>query len=1158
MADGTITASNNWGFFRRYHGNYQTSVATSDSSQPARPGRSISGISSWNGPGLVAYTSSDTKLIGADVGYYTTYTGYTQSGSTYTHYFNNSITWDEAVALVQFDISSISNTPVTINLKFTVANNVDASTTGSNGFYIMAPSTTEVTNIKNSTSGSSYFQNATKVKNSSSPKQTVAIATLASAGAKTIALTDAVITGLKANGGYLYFTEAATTTNDPPQPKNFYAKTNIGVAASNVSIEYTITTSKCSAPTSITWTQGTLANKTSGICKGASNAITISWSGAQGGTNNAISSYEIYYNAGTSPTTSSTKLTSTTASVTIPAATINGLTRGTKYYVGVIAVGAAGQSYKSNMSTVSCYFQINKLPSAPTVSAPTYTTEAATAFTYSTTAGSDTDGQTYTVKYTVGSGTTYNDAGTSMDFPTTITAGNSQTYHFWTYDGLEYSSTSKDITVTRNKKISGLTATMTGLQPSAVSTTGSIATQIKLECSYTAGTQSSSNYTYTWKLIKGTSSSSISTETSTVGTTKTVNSYNVSGVNITFGNYYKARIYINDGVETVNATTSIYFYIPAAPTTISAVYNQFADSNVSAANSAHFYQQLRVTFNNWNNSINYDVKLGLNNNFNSPVSSTSHVQSQSGTTTNGQVDATFSYNALSYNSQYKIKLVYSIGNISGELIYDTMKTTCTNFTPVFGNITPQGGSAGGNILPYQHNTFTVSISNQPMAFTQANDMLTTMNSNYKWYIRYNNTDYEISINTSSGSSGTYTFTLNLPKTMTVGGTNYTTINALWKAILGLGSYPYSLYSNSIYIKCKVTNTFGAVFEETATLKTDFRNAPQNLSLIAAYKNTSDGWTTISGTDKNLLEGATLQFTGSFTTYNDTTPTSVTFNSTKFTLGKSTSFTLTNTTTNNLITYTWTYTYQFIIPTIVTEGNSNFGLVVEAGGSSASSTSLRTLGIFRRFVPNETDIAIQSVTETKVSDTDPQRYNYSFTLSGSTVGGNELNAIGKTYSQIAWKIQYKIEDSGSWTDFVSGVLTTGLITSITPSKEIEGQISNAENIFFRLVLTYTKNTAQVKYATSPATATQTYTWTQAAINAYHFYNSVPTLSYGKNNLYINTNVVPSGERTEIIIIRPTNTRKKVLIGAANEEAVIEIYNNDHSIKLDNFYIDGGSW
>lgn len=1157
MADGTITASSNWGFFRRYHGNYQTSVTTSNRIQPARPDRTISGISSWNGPGLEAYTSSETKLIGADVSYYTTYLGYTQRGSTYIHNFNNRVTWDEAVALVQFDISSISNTPVTINLKFTVANNVDASTTGSDGFYIMAPSAAEVTNIKKSTSGSSYFQNATKVKNSSSPKQTVAIAALASAGAKTIALTDAVIAGLKANGGYLYFTEAATTTNDPPQPKSFYAKTNIGVAASNVSIEYTITTSKCSAPTSITWAQGSLTNKTSGICKGASNAVTISWGGATGGTNNAISSYEIYYNAGTSPTTSSPKLTSTTTSVTIPAATINGLTRGTKYYVGVIAVGAAGQSYKSSMSIVTCYFQINKLPSAPTVNAPAYTTEAATSFIYSTTAGSDTDGQTYSVKYTIGNGTTYTDAGTSMSFPTTIAAGSSQTYHFWTYDGLEYSSTSKDVTVIRNKKISDLTATMSGLQPSAVSASGSIATQIKLECSYTAGTQSSSNYTYTWKLIKGTSSSAISTETSAVGATKTVNSYNVNGANITFGNYYKARIYINDGVETVNATTSGYFYIPAAPTAISAVYNQFADSDVSAANSAHFYQRLRVKFNNWNSSINYDVKLGLNNNFNSPVSSTSHIQSQSGTTTNGQVDATFSYNALSYNSQYKIKLVYSIGNISGELIYDTMKTTCANFTPIFGDIIPQGGSAGGNILPYRHNTFTVSISGQPMAFTQSNDMLTTMNSNYKWFIRYNNTDYEISINTSSGSSGIYTFTLNLPKTMTVGGIDYTTINALWKAILGLGSYPYSLYSNNIYIKCRVTNTFGAVFEETATLKADFRNAPQNLSLTAAYKNNSDGWTAISGTDENLLEGATLKFTGSFTTYNDTTPASVTFNSTKFTLGKSIDFTLASTTADNLITYTWTYSYQFVIPIIVVEGNSNFGLVVEAGGSFASSTSLCALGIFRRFVPNETDIAIQSVIETKTPDTNPQKYNYSFTLNGSTVGGNELNAIGKTYSQIAWKIQYKTEDDDSWIDFVNGVLTTGSITSITPSREIEGQISNAENIFFRLVLTYTKNTAQVKYAASPVTATQTYTWTQAAINAYHYYNSVPTLSYGKNNLYINTNVVPE-TRDQILIIRPTNNYKKILIGAVNEEAVIEIYNNDHSIKLDNFYIDGGSW
>lgn len=1168
MADGTLNGTNYWWRGRKYNGNYTTTKVTSSTSQPERPSRSISGVSSWTGGGVYGCASKSPLIVGADTGYYTTYNGYTANGNgTYTHSFNNSISWEEDVALIKWDISSISNTPVTINLKFTVANNVDSSNQNSNGFYISAPPANIITKIKNSNTTLADFQSATDVKNSGStwPKQTVAISTLTSTGAKIIALDAAVINVLKTNGGYLYFTEAGTTNTDPPSVKSFFAKTNLGTTVSDIKLEYTITTSACTAPTAVKWAQSaaSLSNKTSGICMGGSNAIVISWSGAGGGTNNAISSYEIYYNAGSTPTTSSTKLTSSSTSVTIPAATVNGLTRGTKYYIGVIAVGAAGQSYKSPMSTVSCYFQVNKLPSAPTVTTPTYTSSTATTFTYSTTAGTDSDGQNYTVKYTIGTGTTYYDAGTSMSFSTSTT---SQTYKFWTYDGLEYSSSSTNKTVTRNTPPTISSVTMTGLAPNTGTSNGTVITQIKLDCAYTAGTQTTSGYTYSWKLKKGTSTSAITTATSAIGTTKTITSYNVNGAGITFGNYYKATVTINDGVESVSLDSTNYFFVPKAPTSISAVYNQFADSNVSTANEAHFYNRLRVKFAvTWNANMVYDVKLGANGSFTSPISTSSHTQSGSGSA--GYVDATFSYNSLKYNQSYTIKLVYSVGNISGEITYGTAKTTCTNYTPTFESITPQGGSTGGSIFPYTMNTFNVVISGQPLGFTVANDMQTTNTANYQWYIVYNNTSYGITINTMSGSNGTYNFTLNLPKTMPVGGVTKSTVNELWQAILGTSKYPYSLYSSGIEVRCDIINQFGAVFTNKTTLKTDFRNGPFTFSLTTAYLNTSSTYSNWTATTGHIFEGTTLKLTGSFKTYTNATPTTVTFSSNKFTLGNSTSYSSdidTNQDTH-LITYTWTYTYTFVIPIITTEAQATFTLTVNAGGSTVSSSAI-TRGYFKRFVPGDTDIIIKNITSTSTTSGSNIIYTYNFTLDGSSVGAKQLDAItGGTYSSIAWKIQCST-DGTSFTNLsgASGTLNSSsnpkIITEITPSgtRTLAASAVDAENLFFRLVLTYTKNTSNVKYASSPSTAKQSYTWTQSANNAYRFFNLAPTISYGKNNLYINTNKAPTNSSgSEILVIRPHNARNVIYIGADGKEAIINL-SNENQITIDKFYIDGGTW
>ena len=111
----------------------------------------------------------------------------------------------------------------------------------------------------------------------------------------------------------------------------------------------------CTAPTSVT------ANAS--IVK-QGNTVTISWSGASAGTNNAISKYRVFYRNGNSPTTSTYDgyKDSTSTSVAI---TMSG-TRGNNYYFKVQSIGSVS-GYSSGISSAYATSKVNQLPPAPTV-----------------------------------------------------------------------------------------------------------------------------------------------------------------------------------------------------------------------------------------------------------------------------------------------------------------------------------------------------------------------------------------------------------------------------------------------------------------------------------------------------------------------------------------------------------------------------------------------------------------------------------------------------------------------------------------------------------------------------------------------------------------------------------------------------------------------
>jgi Developmentally Regulated MAPK Interacting Protein. len=159
-------------------------------------------------------------------------------------------------------------------------------------------------------------------------------------------------------------------------------------------ITYTENYSACKAPTSINFTSA----QGSSIVK-PGDTLTISWSGADGGTNNAISGYDIYYKIGSAPTTSSytdmasvsSTSTSSSKSFTVPSSASNN--RGNAFYAMVRTKGAAGASYYSGWKE-SNGGKVNSLPGAPTIVADKSRifSTGTTRVTFTTvTAGTDND-----------------------------------------------------------------------------------------------------------------------------------------------------------------------------------------------------------------------------------------------------------------------------------------------------------------------------------------------------------------------------------------------------------------------------------------------------------------------------------------------------------------------------------------------------------------------------------------------------------------------------------------------------------------------------------------------------------------------------------------------------------------------------------------------
>ena len=224
------------------------------------------------------------------------------------------------------------------------------------------------------------------------------------------------------------------------------SKSSYGLLRADSNFKITQTTidrGPCGAPTSL------VLSRTVQI---PDQPVELSWSGATGGTNTQIASYEVYYS--TNPTApdnewqlaGSTTDASTTFNVTTPAQEV------THYYKVKTKSDPAG--YDSPLSIASEGLTGNRKPEAPTIASvsPIKVPSFGGLVTFAVTA-SQVLGKTITLYYSVDEGETK----TQFDGNLTIAVNQVTTFSFYAYDGTDYSNAvTQQITINDKPQIASV------------------------------------------------------------------------------------------------------------------------------------------------------------------------------------------------------------------------------------------------------------------------------------------------------------------------------------------------------------------------------------------------------------------------------------------------------------------------------------------------------------------------------------------------------------------------------------------------------------------------------------------------------------------------------------------------------------------------------
>lgn len=915
----------------------------------------------------------------------------------------------------------------------------------------------------------------------------------------------------------------------------YWGAKNWSSSAATITATETQTT-KCSAPTSVTVSK-TIVSPT--------GSFKISWSGAKGGSNNQIVSYDVYLRVtseGTAPTvnnydkkiwvdvadgTTSGSKTINLSDLGIP------LTRGHKIVCGVVTRGWAEENYYSGIK-IGSPVKINQLPASPKiVSTNTRVVSASgTEVIFNVAAGSEPDEQSCTLYYATSS------TGTKTKFtsPLSKTLNAAATYYFYTYDGIEYSSaTSINITLNTKPVIKNIEvntiSTYTALNGNGINgyqkgyadkiqpkitanESGTLKIIVEMSGSNSTTSMTSYDYTYTLPDYKLTSYDNVILDTYDINIAA-VNKFSEETLKST-NIKWRLKFILTDGIDDSDARyfpADGYFYTIAHSPSLDASFNRFADSKVPGTIANQIWREVRMKFYNDTSTPIVSVTAIVNN---VPLSAT-FVTSVSGN--NRYVDITLPDNIA---SKATINITASLTNASSSIVKKVSCTVTETPVPNMGPLTH-----GAHIIRPFTDTGTYQIS-MAWPFGNYEDINTALTA-YNCSANINEAIKFVHASDTSGNNSVIKV-LNWGKNS---NTISTTLNGStaygWKNELGQNELGYDTYTGqkTYYCQIQITNLFGKTYtsdpESGGWLSRifDFNEKAQSLKIESiqwATSNTdSTEWKTFTtGSNGNAAqEGIYLKFNLSFDLF-----------------------------TEEVITIQ-------LKRKINNEENIPISKTYSKGGLEYA--------VGRSPVKNKRSLIYGPVGT--ISDTEKRVWSFQITNTRGTTesAGVEMKVQRQTAPDIKFtsctvnynsdKQKYEIKYSFEQTDGGGGSITNYLYdydkkTNLTAqlSKPSSGQIwsntidSNATNWEVKSVC--------VK---SVSTVTGLISLTKEYYSNYIIvYEVSPTVAYRKNQLGINTD----SPNTECIIdIRPTSGYKKIRLYDGRSDIIeldlSKVYNNDNN-------------
>lgn len=526
------------------------------------------------------------------------------------------------------------------------------------------------------------------------------------------------------------------------------------------------------------------------------NTFAISWSSVSN-----ASGYYVTLADSSGTYSSSESVTGTSKSFTV--SNLNDY-RGNTFTAYVQAIGSG--SYASSSTTSKAIAKINSLPGYPSVTRQSGTSlTMQNSISFTVTAGSDSDGQTTSLYYSLDGGATKDVFTSPLEITHDTTGGggvvsDSNTISFYTYDGYEFSTaTTKTFTATFAPIIGSVNTAHTYIED-MFGYTDTLVSKTDIVFSTSSAVKSVSLY------LRSGSSSTLSGDGNLVSTDKYT--YNDSTKTITItasdiaslvsdSHYYQFAFTVSDGVASSTKTDwQTVARKPSAPVlpTFNSIVN---DGLTSEAKSNYYKNKVKITFTNPSNSATR-----------AKVTSIVIVASYGGTkeytcsTTAGQKTLELDLSQVNGNATttFKFKITDAAGQTkTSEAAFATMiKSSALAFG---GSIVDVPNS---NLKP-NTNTADFDIIHP---FAQASG---TNNIIYS---------YEMQISSTKATIAEYS----------VINTNDPTQKTIRVAAAKINAYALTLVTNydlayDTTIRVRATDGFGSVIELTKTIKVNFTEPP---------------------------------------------------------------------------------------------------------------------------------------------------------------------------------------------------------------------------------------------------------------------------------------------------------------------------------------------